>query len=55
MRCIAWSSGRQRDGAISQLHRIEDHVRLMKSSDADESVLEVTQTEIVLFAYMSER
>lgn len=43
------------DGAISQLHRIEDHVRLMKSSDADESVLEVTQTEIVLFAYMSER
>ena len=43
------------DGVISQLHRIEDHVRLMKSSDADESVLEVTQTEIVLFAYMSER
>ena len=43
------------EGAISQLHRIEDQVRLMKSSDADESVLEETQTEIVLFAWMPER
>ena len=43
------------EGAISQLHRIEDQVRLMKSSDAVESVLEVTQTEIVRFAWMPER
>ena len=38
------------DGAIAQLHRIEDQVRWMKSSDPDrDSLLQVAKQEIVLF------
>ena len=37
------------DGAISQLHRIEDRVKSMKASSVDgESVVEVVRKEIVL-------